>query len=247
MENVLQILKNHLDIDIDKDGKLTITDNDGEKKSISVKLEKDELEALQQIAAEVDAKKEECKDGECKEEKCEKCKEKKEDCKCEKEEKKEEKIPEPKPVPEVEDDEDTKEIKECLDYKLYKALDENGFVPSNKNLELLKEGIISGRYEILDTSDILVSESASEDSVLSQLLEKNEYAVTDENKELLESKFDKGEILLSEGIFKKFRNKRKARKRMKEMWAEGKLGKKAEEKKEETPAEEKPVEQPAEK
>ena len=238
MENVLQILKNHLDINIDKDGKLTITDNDGEKKSISVKLEKDELEALQQIAAEVDAEKEECKDGECKEEKCEKCKEKKE-----------EKIPEPKPVPEVEDDEDTKEIKECLDYKLYKALDENGFVPSNKNLELLKEGIVSGRYEILDTSDILVSESASEDSVLSQLLEKNEYAVTDENKELLESKFDKGEILLSEGIFRKFRNKRKARKRMKEMWAEGKLGKKAEEKKEEeeAPAEEKPVEQPAEK
>ena len=35
---------------------------------------------------------------------------------------------------------------------------------------------------------------------------------------------------------------------MKEMWAEGKLGKKAEEKKEEeTPAEEKPVEQPADK
>ena len=246
MENVLQILKNHLDIDIDKDGKLTITDNDGEKKSISVKLEKEELKALQQIAAEVDAEKEkaERKDSECKEEKCEKCKEKKEDCKCEKEEE----IPEPATVPEVEDDEDTKEIKECLDYKLYKALDENGFVPSNKNLELLKEGIVSGRYEILDTSDILVSESASEDSVLSQLLEKNEYAVTDENKELLESKFDKGEILLSEGIFKKFRNKRKARKRMKEMWAEGKLGKKTEEKKEEeAPAEEKPVEQPADK
>lgn len=246
MENVLQILKNHLDIDIDKDGKLTITDNDGEKKSISVKLEKEELKALQQIAAEVDAEKEkaECKDSECKEEKCEKCKEKKEDCKCEKEEE----IPEPATVPEVEDDEDTKEIKECLDYKLYKALDENGFVPSNKNLELLKEGIVSGRYEILDTSDILVSESASEDSVLSQLLEKNEYAVTDENKELLESKFDKGEILLSEGIFKKFRNKRKARKRMKEMWAEGKLGKKTEEKKEEeAPAEEKPIEQPADK
>jgi len=36
------------------------------------------------------------------------------------------------------------------DYKLYQILEENGFTTTEKNLELLKEGLKSGKYSLED-------------------------------------------------------------------------------------------------
>lgn len=127
-----------------------------------------------------------------------------------------------------------------LDYELYKLLDENGFEPTEENLEILKEGLSTGEFDILDSSNVVFNEGMSQDFLYKQILENNGFEIDDESISALEEGIVNGEILLTEGVFKKWRNKIRARKRMKKMWAEGKLGKhKEEEQKAESSEEEK--------
>lgn len=111
-----------------------------------------------------------------------------------------------------------------LDYRLYQLLEENDFETTESNLEMLKTGLSEGLYDILDVSNVEINENMTSDEILSELLKANDYDTDEENIKELAEGLQSNEILLTEGIFRKWKNKIRARKRMKQMWKDGKAG-----------------------
>ena len=94
------------------------------------------------------------------------------------------------------------------DYELYQYLEESGFEPDEENLEILKEN--------LDAIEEL------NDFELYQCLEDAGFETSEENLEIL-----KENVVLDEGLIKairKHRNRKRAKKRMLQMWKDGKAG-----------------------
>mgnify|MGYP003318581827 CR=1 FL=1 len=84
---------------------------------------------------------------------------------------------------------------EYSDYDLYVMLDENGYEPSNKNLDDLKEGLETDKYLILSCDDIVLVENANSDINYMQLLESNDFESDEENIEILKDLISKNRIL----------------------------------------------------
>lgn len=110
-----------------------------------------------------------------------------------------------------------------LDKELYKLLEENDLEQNEENLNTLKKGLCDGSIDILDAT-VIMTEDVNDDNVLVKILENNGFDVDEANLKELEEGLESGDILLTEGIFRKWKNKLRARKRMKQLWKEGKAG-----------------------
>lgn len=109
-------------------------------------------------------------------------------------------------------------------YELYKLLDENDYVPSEESMLALKEDIENGNIDILDSSVINFNENLTFDSMITTLAENNYIDNVENEKEILKEEFDNDYLFLTEGFFRKWKNKRRAKARMKDLWKEGKAG-----------------------
>lgn len=82
------------------------------------------------------------------------------------------------------------------DYDLYKILDFNGYKPTNENLAILKQCLESGTAVILSADNISINEDMSDEYIYSQLLESNDYEISDYNIKTLSEAFVNNQILL---------------------------------------------------
>jgi hypothetical protein len=93
------------------------------------------------------------------------------------------------------------------DYTLYKILDENGYEPSEDNLAILREDLKSGKKVIFNTTNISLTEGASDDEAVSAILNcpvvsyaENDvpvkYAVSNKNIGIIKEGLNNGDVLL---------------------------------------------------
>lgn len=80
------------------------------------------------------------------------------------------------------------------DYDLYRALDENGYKPTNRNLDILKEGMDSGKY-IVAVSNAAITESYSIDGQAAAILDENQYSITNEGISAVSDAIEDGRVL----------------------------------------------------
>lgn len=92
--------------------------------------------------------------------------------------------PEAKPA----DTKKNEDIKESI-------LIQNGFKVTEKNIHILQEGISSGKYLLLSTDHIVLTESTTPDNLMEQLLKTNGFKTTEKNMNILTELNKKNRIL----------------------------------------------------
>ena len=102
---------------------------------------------------------------------------------------------------------------EYTDYELYQILETNGYKTSEKNLDILKEGLESERYDIIseeydeddydDNEETIIYEDAEfSDYELYKILEEAGYKTTEKNLSIIRELYDSGkiEIIMTESL-----------------------------------------------